>query len=311
MRGAAKNDAIDRRGFLQKLGAAAVVSLLPLEDVAASAAYIKKDNLRVLTCNIRVDLEEDAAKGLGWQQRRAACLEVIKRQRPDIIGFQEVLYNQFSDMKDAMPHYHAFGFDGPEMDAIKTGYHGIAKNPVFFSKKRFELLAAGAYWLSETPLIGGSISWGSARARNACWVRLYDRYSKKEFRLVNLHLDHVNAEAKLKQIGLVLDESAQYADGFVQIMTGDFNVGPESPVHQKVLSAGWKDTFTELHGAKDFGGTTHGFKGEQYEKKDRAKKIDFIFTKGSVVPKASVIVKDNYKGVYPSDHYFLFTELEL
>ncbi len=310
MVGAAKNNAVGRRGFLQKLGAAAVVSLLPLEDAAASA-YIKKDNLRVLTCNIRVDLEEDAAKGLGWQQRRVACLEVIKRQRPDIIGFQEVLYNQFSDMKDAMPDYHAFGFDGPEMDSIKTGYHGVAKNPVFFSKKRFELQAAGAYWLSETPLIGASISWGSARARNACWVRLYDRYSKKEFRLVNLHLDHVNAEAKLKQIAVVLDESAQYADGFVQIMTGDFNVGPESQVHQNVLSAGWKDTFTELYGVKDFGGTTHGFKGEQYEKKDRAKKIDFIFTKGSVVPKASAIVKDNYKGIYPSDHYFLLAELEL
>lgn len=303
-------DLLGRRGFLQKFGAAALVSLLPLDDTVASG-FVKKDNLRVLTCNIRVDLEEDAAKGLGWQQRRAACLEVIKRQRPDIIGFQEVLYNQFIAIKDAMPEYVALGFDGPEMDAIKTGYHGIAKNPVLFSKKRFELLAAGTYWLSETPLIGGSVSWGSARARNACWVRLYDRYSKKEFRLVNLHLDHVNAEAKLKQIAVVLDESAQYADGFVQVMTGDFNVGPDSQVHQNVLSAGWKDTFIELHGAKDFGGTTHGFKGEQYEKKDRAKKIDFIFTKGPVVPKASVIIKDNVKGIYPSDHYFLFAELEL
>ncbi|MGB3064292.1 endonuclease/exonuclease/phosphatase family protein [Sphingobacterium thalpophilum] len=310
MKRGTQHDLVGRRGFLQKLGAAAMVSLLPLEDNVAHA-LVSKDTLCVLTCNIRVDLEEDAAKGLGWQQRRSACLEVIRRQQPAIIGFQEVLYNQFADMKAAMPDYHAFGFDGPEMDSIKTGYHGIAKNPVFFSKKRFELLAAGAYWLSETPLIGGSISWGSARARNACWVRLYDRYSKKELRLVNLHLDHVNAEAKLKQIALVLEESAQYADGFVQIMTGDFNVGPESQVYQKVVSAGWKDTFTEIHGAKDFGGTTHGFKGEQYEKKDRAKKIDFIFTKGAVVPRTSAIVKDNYKGVYPSDHYFLRAELEL
>src|SRR5690606_34047807 len=117
-------------------------------------------------------------------------------QNPDIIGFQEVLKPQFLDLKAGMKDFQGLNFDGPEMDMHEEGYHGIAKNPIFFSKKRFELLAAGGYWLSETPLIAGSQSWGTARARNMAWVRVYDRVTRKELRVLNLHLDHVSNEAK-------------------------------------------------------------------------------------------------------------------
>ncbi len=330
----------NRRDFLIKAGLFASIPFLHRFDVEAAENILKtsttgKNSLKVLTCNIRVDLPEDAEKGLGWKDRRKSCLYVIKKQQADLIGFQEVLRGQFLDLKASLPDYFAFGFDGPEMDRFKEGYHGIAKNPIFFAKKRFELLTAGGYWLSETPLQAGSISWGSARARNATWVRLLDKKTNKEIRLINLHLDHVSNEAKEKQMDVVLKDAAQYQQDFVQILTGDFNVGMDSKVYENVLRAGWEDCFvprndgqssndgqsrndgkssndgqSRKHGqfgydGQKIEGTTNGFKPINDPRQAKAKKIDFIFIKGPIKASSSQIIKDKLGDVYASDHYFV------
>ncbi|TYR34205.1 endonuclease/exonuclease/phosphatase family protein [Sphingobacterium phlebotomi] len=298
-----------RRIFLQCAGTAMALPFLGGIKLEAKDLSVVKNSLKILTCNIRVDLEDDAKKRVGWRDRREACLHIINQQEADVIGFQEVLKNQFLDLKENLKEFWGIGFDGPEMDQHTTGYHGIAKNPIFFRKKRFELLAAGGYWLSETPLVAGSMSWDSARARNAAWVRLLDKSTGKECRIINLHLDHVNKEAKYKQIEVVLKESAQYPSGFPQILVGDFNASVETPVVQSVFKYGWKDSYAEVNGDEEPGYTVHLFKGEKYEKKDVGKKIDFIFTRGGIKTEASSIVKDAYNSRYPSDHYFVESTL--
>lgn len=304
-----RSETSNRREFFKKVGLLTAMPLLAKLDLQAEQLPAKGNQIKVLTCNIRVDLEEDAAKGLGWKDRREACLAVIKNQKADLIGFQEVLKGQFLDLKENLKDYFAFGFDGPEMDAFKEGYHGIAKNPILFSKKRFELLAASAYWLSETPLKAGSLSWGSARARNAVFVRLLDKKTNKEIRLTNLHLDHVSNEAKEGQIKVVLEEAAQYQSDFPQILTGDFNVGMDSKVYQDVIAAGWKDSYVQVKGNETPEGTTHGFKGNDPNRK-KSKKIDFIFLNGPLKAIDTNIIKDSFKGVLPSDHYFVSAVLE-
>jgi len=301
-----KEPSSSRRGFIQKLTLLSGSTVLTSSNVKAFSSIAPKSNeLKVLTCNIRVDLPEDAQVGNGWGARKEACIHIIKKQKADVIGFQEVLVNQFQDLKDGLTSYFGIGFDGPEMDKFKEGYHGIAKNPIFFSKNRFELLTAGGYWLSDTPLIAGSISWESGRARNAFWVRLRDKISGKQFRVINLHLDHVKDEAKLEQIKLVLSESAQYQDDFIQFMIGDFNSAPNSKVVSNILSSGWNESYTSKDPNGKIEGTTNGFKPHDQERYARAKKIDYIFTKGPITTLDSNIIKDNFKGIYPSDHYFL------
>jgi len=293
------------------MGVLSALPLLKSVDSYAMDMEAKKTGFKALTCNIRVALDEDEANGVGWSTRKEGCLRIISAQNPDIIGFQEVLKPQFLDLKEGLKDFQGLNFDGPEMDMHKEGYHGIAKNPIFFSKKRFELIAAGGYWLSETPLVAGSKSWGTARARNMSWVRLYDRITQKECRFLTLHLDHVSNEAKLAQVKLVLEESAQYQPDFPQIFVGDFNANANSKIIRSVLSSGWKDSYVEINGNQDPGPTVHSFKGKDDPKKDIRKKIDFIFLKGRVRASASTIIKDVYKGVYPSDHYFVGADLEL
>lgn len=300
-----------RRSFVKALSA---LTLAPLAVSGASRdddAIAKGSRHRILSANIRVALDEDAEKGFGWEDRKNICIDVLKKQRADIICFQEVLGVQNEDLKAAMPAYFSFGYEGPEMDAHKTGYHGVAKNPIFFSTRRYTMISAGTYWLSETPHIGGSKAWGTARARHVNWVRLRDKKSGDTFRVLSLHLDHVSQSAREMQAAMVLSECAQYPDDFIQILAGDFNVSASNAVIERIKENGWKDTYTEVHGDNEPGFTVHSFLGENHPKKDERRKIDFIFTKGNADAQSASIVKDHRDGKYPSDHYFVLTEVEL
>ncbi len=229
-------------------------------------AFSKTGAHRILSCNIRVALDEDEAKGLGWSARKDICLKVIKDRKPDIVGLQEVLKVQADDLRKYFPSYQLFGFDGPEMDEHTTGYYGIAKNPILFSKDRYELLTGGTYWLSETPLVAGSKSWDTARARHANWVRLKEKKTGKELRIVNLHLDHISGEAKIQQAKVVVVESAQYQQGYIQLLTEDFNTRFDSKVFESVRNAGWKESYETIHGEKEAGFTGHEFEGRNMRK---------------------------------------------
>lgn len=266
---------------------------------------------RVVSCNIRVALPQDEAKGDGWSTRKTVCEKVMKAQRADIFCLQEVTVGQYEDLCRMFPGYFVFGYPGPEMDAMPDReYHGVAKNLVMFSRKRYRMTGAGVYWLSETPLVGGSLSWGTARARHVNWVRLQDKRSGREFRVLSVHLDHISQEARMAQIEVILDETGQYPDGIAQILAGDFNSKPWNGVAKKVLGAGWIDAFVTANGGDVQEVSCHAFKGEDYVPKGKPARIDYIYLKGAgISARAASLVKDSVKGKYPSDHYFLAADV--
>lgn len=200
--------------------------------VAATAKIVRapqeKGTHRVLTCNIRITgLSEDENTPGQWENRKEVCRDVILSQKPDIICMQEVIYESYAYMKKELKGYTSFGFTGPEMDPYTEGYHYIGKNVIFFRTSRYEMTGSGCYWLSEDPLIGGSLSWNTTRARHCNWLRLRDKKTGEEFRIMDIHLDHKTELARQEQTKLTIRETSQYAEDFPQILCGDFNSGPK------------------------------------------------------------------------------------
>lgn len=258
----------------------------------------------IMTCNIRITgLPEDDVAGRRWEDRRGVCVDVIRARNPDIVCLQEVIYDSYAYVKEKFNDYYAFGFEGPEMDPHTEGYHFIGKNVILFSRERYDMVSAGCYWLSETPVIGGSLSWNSMRARHCNWVRLADRRTGKEFRVLDLHLDHVSDEAKLRQIEMAAQEAAQYAGDFPQIICGDFNSGYLSEVAGTLRAAGWNEMYESIHGVGEAGFTRHSFEGTDYS--NGKSRIDFMFFRGGIEALGAEIVRDRIGGVYPSDHFFV------
>jgi endonuclease/exonuclease/phosphatase family metal-dependent hydrolase len=316
-----RNISFSRRTFVKAVGVAAttpwIVQTLKAQGSANKNEKLKSKTHHVLSCNIRVALSRDESEGNGWDDRRALCIEVIRAQTPDIICLQEVIRPQMADLEKDFPDFFSFGFAGPAMDAYREGYHGIAKNPIMISKKRYEIISGGSYWLSETPLIAGSLSWGSGRPRHVNWVRLKDRSTQQEFRVLSTHLDHVSQHARKQQARIIVEESEQYPSEFPQLLAGDFNEDATNAVIDIIKEGGWikdgggwTDTYSAVHGPEDPGFTGHGFQGHKKKVEVGEKgKIDFIFFRGNVKAQHAEVIKYNKDGYYPSDHYFVSAEV--
>lgn len=300
-----------RRTFIGSLGLGAALPWLGRVALAAPDASVtaKAGRHTILSCNIRVALPEDEAAGNGWRARRKLCLDVIRAQKPDLVCLQEVLREQMDDLARGLPEFASFGFEGPEMDTRKEGYQGIAKNPIFYSRERYDFVSAGGFWLSETPHLPGSLSWESARARHVNWVRLRERASGRQFRVLSTHLDHKSQPAREGQIKMILAEAALYPPDFPQLLAGDLNAGAANTVLKLALDAGWTNTRTAAPGTPEEGNTTHGFLGPKHVAKTESARtrgpIDHILTYGPVSTLAWKIIRDGRDGRYPSDHYFL------
>lgn len=305
-----------RRTFLRSAGIALSASMLPsLARSGSRRPYQTIETHRILSCNIRVALDTDEQRGFGWSTRRDVCIEVIRSYEPDIVCTQEVLRIQNEDLKQALSGFQSHGFDGPEMLANPDGYHFISKNVIYFNRSRYDQVSAGGFWLSETPHLAASKSWGTARARQINWVWLRDKHTRAQFRVLDVHLDHLEQEARMQQVRMLLREADLYPSEFPQILAGDFNVDRTNTVYREMSEAEWHDTHTEKHGDADPGFTFHEFRGRNFPSfrpPERIMgKIDFIFRKGNVRTIDASVIRDEIGGIYPSDHYFVLAELSL
>lgn len=289
-----------------------IFAILLAATLVCSCATKSSDSTlhRVMSANIRITgLEADAGTVNEWDSRKEYMIEVIRSYTPDIIMMQEVIYDSYTYCKEQLSDYFAFGFEGPEMDPFTEGYHFIGKNVIFFSRERYEFISAGCYWLSEDPVIGGSISWETNRARHANWVRVLDRKTGKQMRLIDIHLDHKSQMAKVNQAKLIVREAAQYQEDFPQIICADFNSHKDSEQVQHFVTNGWTDCYDQLNGGVEFGRTAHGFMGFDYPKPGA--RIDYILTKGAAKAVSCQVLTDHCGDMYPSDHFFMLAEIEI
>ncbi|MBQ9138729.1 MAG: endonuclease/exonuclease/phosphatase family protein [Alistipes sp.] len=265
---------------------------------------------RIMSANIRITgLEADEVDGRRWDDRKRYMIDIIRSYKPDVVMMQEVIYDSYAYCKQQLKEYYAFGFEGPEMDPYTEGYHLIGKNVIFLRKSRYEIVSAGCYWLSDDPTMAGSISWNTNRARHANWVRVVDKKTGKQLRLIDIHLDHKSKEAKLNQAKMIVREAAQYQDSFPQIICADMNSRKyeEQVVH--FTTNGWTDCYDALHNGVEFGHTAHAFEGINRPQRPGKGRIDYILTKGAAKALSCEVITDHKGNMYPSDHYFMLARI--
>lgn len=229
-----------------------------------------------------------------WAGRRPLVAELLRREQPAILGTQEGLAGQLRDLDAALPGYARVGQGrkGGDRDEFVA---------VFFDTRRVTPLAHGDFWLSDTPAVPGSRSWGNSLPRMATWVRFRDRRTGTEFAIVNTHLDNASETARVRGAELVRDTVDGFDPGLPVILTGDFNAPAErSTAYRTLLAAGLTDTwtaaFTRLTPRY---ATYHGY-GPPVLDGDR---IDWILTRGAVTVPAAGINTFARDGESPSDHF--------
>lgn len=248
--------------------------------------------LSVMTFNIRYAHTEPPDL---WPDRLPVITALIEQHRPDIIGTQEGLYHQIRGLESSLPGY---GWIGTGRDGGSRGEFMA----VFYRKDRLEPLEYDNYWLSDTPAIAGSRTWGNNYPRMVTSVRFRDRASGSELMFVNTHLDHQVQASRERSAALILDRLKATPVETPVVLVGDFNAGAgDNPVYSLLTGpGGFTDTWVAA-GNRDTLGTFHGFKGAGAAL--GARRIDWILLRGPVAAVSSAIITDSQGDQLPSDHF--------
>lgn len=279
-----------------------ILLLLAVILVAVSSARAEENALRVMTFNIRYDTKSDGEN--AWPHRKDWVAEIIREQRPDVIGLQEVLGHQLKDLEQRLSEYasHGAGRD----DGKEAGEHV----PLLYKKERFEVLDRGHFWLSETPEAPGSKSWDTSITRMTSWLKLKDKATAKTLLVANTHFDHKGKQARTESAKLLLERLAKLAGDAPVVLTGDFNTLPDSEPYAILTGKGaastWILTDTRRASKQEPEGpnsTWNAFRRVMPEQQ-----IDFIFTRGLTTQSHAILVTER-DGKFASDHLPVMTEL--
>lgn len=259
-----------------------------LLTITADAQRKPANYINVMSYNIRYNNTADGEN--AWPNRKDNVKALVKFHDADILCVQEALALQVDQLLE-QTNYEMVGVG--RTDGKRAGEFSA----IFFDKSRFAKKDGGTFWLSDTPE-QPSKGWDAAIVRVCSWVRLYDKWGKKEFMVFNTHYDHVGVQARIESAKLIKKKIQEIAPRLPVILTGDLNVTPETEAVAtiKTFLTDTKEVSKEpAYGPE---GTFNGFKFNAPLKE----RIDYIFVnRGFNVQKFGVL-SDSKNLHYPSDH---------
>jgi endonuclease/exonuclease/phosphatase family metal-dependent hydrolase len=267
------------------------VLLLALGGLApATTAPAQTETLRVMSFNIRYGTAQDGED--AWPVRRERALAVIREAAPDVLAVQEALRFQLDAVGAAFPAYGEIGV-GRDDGKVAGEYTAI-----FYRADRLAADSSGTFWLSDTPDVPGSTSWGNRITRIATWALLRDRTTGTRLAVFNVHLDHESQPSRERGVALVLERIRSVAADLPVIFAGDFNAGEDNPAVTAVTADGFVDTYRARHPEAGSAGTFNAFRGDS-----TGPKIDYVFVRGPWAVEDAAIVRARPGGRDASDHF--------
>ncbi len=248
--------------------------------------------LKTVTFNIRCSYMGDGIN--AFVHRAGLIWDTLKKESPDIIGFQEVIPDIYKLLKALLAEDYEIVGQGRENDYGGEGLYVAVK------KSTCTIMSSKSYWMSETPCIPGS------GISNQCCNRIFNsvvvkhNILNKVFRIYNLHHDCTwDENIRYKEATIVLNKLAEEEalNPLPLIIMGDFNTRPcEKPIkaYNEFSAIKLKDLTEHItHTYHEYGKYTEDFK------------IDYIFVSEYFADKIVEVTPWTRceHGIYLSDHY--------
>jgi endonuclease/exonuclease/phosphatase family metal-dependent hydrolase len=255
--------------------------------------------IKLMSFNIRYGSAEDGEN--RWERRKSFVIDRIMAFDPDLLGLQECQDDSQADfIKANLTEYEFLGV--PRGGDSKTS---LEMAPVLIKRASFQLMQWETFWLSETPHIPRSKSWGGVFPRTVTWVDLFHPASGRSLSFVNTHFDY---EAS------AIQESARFLRKWIHdsiahrplLITGDFNADKNSFAYRQLTSGDplLRDVFRP--GAADESeGTFHGYGTEAHPQP-----IDWILVSDHFEIMTAGADRYHEGNLFPSDHYPVMAVLD-
>ncbi len=256
--------------------------------------------LRLMSFNIRYGTANDGAH--RWSERRAAVIATIADHAPHLLGVQEALRFQLDELGSAFPRHREFGVG---RDDGRTGGEYAA---ILVDTARFQVLADGTFWLSDTPERPGSMHWGNRITRAVTWVRVVDRAAGDTVRVYNAHWDHESQPSRERSAELMMTRlRSDPQPGDAVIVMGDFNSEEGNAAFQRLLrdvEVPLRDSFRERHPSSTWVGTFNAFRGDS-----SGGKIDAVLVSKHWRVDQAGIDRRKWGALWASDHFAVWSSV--
>ncbi len=271
------------------------ISLITILFLASSVFLFAQETFNVGTYNLRYKNDNDGEN--QWMYRVDHLKSLIVYHDFDVFGTQEGLKEQLDDIAQ-LEGYKYFGLGRD--DGKEAGEHSA----IFYKENKFELLEHGDFWLSQTPE-EPSFGWDAACKRICTWGLFMSKETGTKFYMFNVHFDHKGPEAKLNSAKLLCQRVKEIAGNNYVIVTGDFNLTPETEGIQ-LMKKELLDS-REISKQPPYGplGTGNGFDINR----KLNQRIDYIFVSESISVNKYASLSDTKDNRYPSDHLPVVVEI--
>lgn len=299
---------VSRRHAVAGLGALAATAVVGAGARPAAAARAEwggsapligpagGEKLHVMGFNIRYD-RAGTAPGLAdfWPDRAPLVEQLLRVEQPTLLGVQEAEFNQLPAIEAGLPAgYRMIGYG-------RDGGNRGEYSAIYFNAQRLALLEWDQFWLSDTPDVIGSATWGNTVTRVAVWGRFRDKNTGREFVAANTHFDHQSEPARAKSATMLVGLAERFP-GLPMVLTGDFNaVAGDSAAYATLVGSGpFGDSWLTAEKKVSAGWGTFPNYAEPADGGDR---IDWLLTTpGSVRVHSAAISTWTKGGRWPSDH---------
>ncbi len=237
----------------------------------------------------------------AFVHRIGLIYDKIKKEQPDIIAFQEVVAQQLEILEKLFPEYAFYGqgrlenFDGEGL---------------YVAVKKSEIMLCGLdiFWISPQPYVPATRFEAQSEYPRICIdLLLRHKETGKMLRVYDVHLDHIESEAKAQGMQVVLEKIAEDKKKMPAeiILLGDFNEIPTGPAITYINEC--KDeTLVDITASIPV--SYHGFSDPNAECK-----IDYIFTSENLATHVESVEIWNSKlnNIHLSDHYPISAVIDL
>jgi endonuclease/exonuclease/phosphatase family metal-dependent hydrolase len=290
--------------------------------------------LRVATFNL---LFAHRGDGPGsWSDRLPLIGEAIERASPDVIGFQEAFPSTLDSLRAAagdrvlipgptsgVPRWFDLSVTGElVLRAIRTGRWGTGDlsihrsermaggehQPIAYRADRLRPVASGAFWISSTPEVAGSMLPVAPVPFMVHWVRFERRDGSGPALVLNAHFGHAPWHHAPTARVVAARLSALGAED-PAFLIGDFNAWPSSPLVRRLTAATGPGFVDAVRAAREHAGprvTFHWGRGAIR----MGLRLDHVLARGAGTPLRAEVIDTHRAGLYPSDHFPLVVEFK-
>jgi endonuclease/exonuclease/phosphatase family metal-dependent hydrolase len=242
-----------------------------------------------------------------WEARGELVTALLRKEAPDVVGLQESRDEFVKDLLQGLPEYAAY----PDQ--------GDRRNAVLYRADRLRLDRETSD--SENARVDApEKDWGIGSVRLPRAARFVDKESGRGFYVYNNHMDHRYPESRAWSAQVLIDRIRGRRIDDPVILTGDFNAiaaGPamrflrgEAPLQSGEDAVSnpipFVDTWRHQHADATASGTYHRFVGARF-----GPRVDYVLAGPGIRVREARILRDEWDGRYPSDHFPVSAKLVL